>query len=103
MATGPDDTLVNELALLLVQLASSGPELRVASEVVIDDPTEKWTAAPVELDDEHADLLAASQESDEEDADVSESVVPMILRKVRRAAQDLKILVQENQDIKTMC
>ena len=43
VVAGPDDTVVNELAALLMGLQGS----RLLVEDVVDDPTEKWTEAPV--------------------------------------------------------
>ena len=87
VATGPDDTVVNELADLLLQFSDSG--LRV--EDVLNDVTEQWTAAPVESDDEDAECRAAMEaaEPDEEEADVSELVVPMTLRDARARSRYL--------------
>ena len=97
VATGPDDTVLKELAALLLQL----PEVGLRVEDVVDDATERWTAAPIDSEDEDAECRAAMQNADidEEDADVSEHVVPMTLREARLAAHALKIFVQENQSI----
>ena len=97
VATGPDDTVLKELAALLLQL----PEVGLRVEDVVDDATERWTAAPIDSEDEDAECRAAMQNADidEEDADVSEHVVPMTLREARVAAHALKIFVQENQSI----
>ena len=97
VATGPDDDALKELAALLLQL----PEVGLRVEDVVDDATERWTAAPIDSEDEDAECRAAMQNADidEEDADVSEHVVPMTLREARVAAHALKIFVQENQSI----
>ena len=44
VATGPDDAVLKELAALLLQLLEVG--LRV--EDVVDNATERWSAAPID-------------------------------------------------------
>ena len=97
VATGPDDDALKELAALLLQL----PEVGLRVEDVVDDATERWTAAPIDSEHKDTECKAAMQtaETDEEDADVSEHAVPMTLREARVAAHVLKIFVQENQSI----
>lgn len=96
-----DDSVVSELAALLVEFA--GAELEVND--VVGDRTELWTEAPAEFEDGDAELraaLAARESSDEEEADDSEPVVPMTLREARGVGHALKIFVQENQDTEAM-
>ena len=105
LATGPDDTEVNELKDLLLEFSAQAQDSSLRVEDVLDDPTEAWTAAPVESDDEDADLRAAFQaraESDEDEADVNEVVMPMTLRDARIAAQAVKVFVQKNQAVEVM-
>ena len=44
VASGPNDTVVNQLAALLIELQGSS----FLVEDIVDDPTERWTEASVE-------------------------------------------------------
>ena len=61
--------------------AAVAGEVGLLVEDIVDDATERWTAAPIDSENEDAECRAAMQnaETAKEDSDVSEHVVPMTL------------------------